>query len=125
MRHVIWKVDGEEYKLRLGVSDIMALEKRLGGRNPMDMLMMIDSGRLPSLTATLAVIQSAMTHFHHNVNIQEVNRIYERFIDKGGAYMDLIPVVMEVFEVAGFFKSNPVAVTIEKPALEETEEIKI
>lgn len=125
MRYVLWKVDGEEYKLRLGVSDIIALERRMNGRNPMDMLMQIQQGRLPSTTAVLAVIHAAMQKFHHSTTIQDVQRIYERYLQAGGTFTDLIPVVMEVFEDAGFFKSDPTveATVIEdNPLLEDQEE---
>lgn len=107
MRHTTWLVDGQEYKLRLGVSDVMNLEKRLG-RNPMDLLMGIQQGKLPTLTASLAVIQAAMTKFHHGVAAQDVIRIYERYVDSGNSYTDLLPVITEIFEVSGFFKSDPV-----------------
>lgn len=113
MRYATWKVDGEEYKLRLGVSDVMNLEKRIG-RNPMDLLMGIQEGKLPTLTASLAVIQAAMTKFQHGITAQDVIRIYERYLDAGNSYTDLLPVITEIFEVSGFFKSNP--------ALEETTE---
>lgn len=119
MKHVLWRVDGQEYKLRLGVADILALEKRMNGRNPMDMLMQIERGRMPSLTAVLAVIHAAMQQLNHGVTMQDINKIYERYLKAGGTYTDLIPVVMEVFEDAGFFKSNP---EIEATVIEEPEE---
>lgn len=117
MRHVIWKVDGVEYKLRLGVSDVMNLEKRLG-RNPMDLLMGIQQGKLPTLTASLAVIQAAMTKFHHGITAQDVIRIYERYVDAGNSYTDLLPVITEIFEVSGFFKSDPVIETEDTETLD-------
>lgn len=124
MKHVLWKVGNEEYKLRLGVSDIIALERRMNGRNPMDMLMQIQQGRLPSTTAVLAVIHAAMQKFHHSTTIQDVQQIYGRYLQAGGTFTDLIPVVMEVFEDAGFFKSEPTAEETENnPLLEEEENI--
>ncbi|NWL87552.1 hypothetical protein DMN77_08035 [Paenibacillus sp. 79R4] len=98
----------------------MNLEKRLG-RNPMDLLMGIQEGKLPTLTASLAVIQASMTKFQHGITAQDVIRIYERYLDAGNSYTDLLPVIMEVFEVSGFFKSDPVLDTAENEALEEPE----
>lgn len=117
MKHVLWKVDGEEYKLRLDVSGCLALEKRMGGRNPMDMLMQIEQGKLPSLTAVLAVIHAAMQRFHHGISINDVQQIYGRYLNAGGTFTDLIPLVVEVFEDAGFFKSVP---AVEATEIEDT-----
>lgn len=124
MKHVLWKVGNEEYKLRLNVSGSLALERRLNGRNPMDMLMQIQQGKLPSLTAVLAVIHAAMQKFHHGITMHDMQKIYERYVEFGGTFTDLIPVVMEVFEDAGFFKSEPTAEETENnPLLEEEENI--
>lgn len=127
MRHVLWKVDGQEYKLRLGVSEVIALERRMGGRNPMDMMMNIQQGRLPSTTAVLAVIHASMQKFNHGITIQDVEQIYGRYLKSGGTFTDLIPTVLEVFEDAGFFKSNPEveATVIEDSPLLEEETIEI
>lgn len=107
MRYTIWKVGQDEYKLRLSVAECMALEKRLGGRNPMDLLMGVQQGKLPTLTASLALLQSALQFDRHGISAQEVSRLYERYVDEGNSYSDLLTVIMEVFEVSGFFRSDP------------------
>lgn len=113
MRYTIWKVGEEEYRLRLSVAECVALEKRLGGRNPMDLLMGVQEGKLPTLTASLALLQSAMQYDRRGVSAQEVGRLYERYLDEGNSYTDLLTVIMEVFEVSGFFRSDPAALKAE------------
>lgn len=104
MRYTTIEFAGKEFKLRLGAAQIMELEKHLGGRNPLDVLMMAEKGSLPSLTATLRILHAAMQRFHHGITFQDVANLYDEYVESGNSYIDLIPNLLEVFKVSGFFK---------------------
>lgn len=107
MRYTTIEFAGKEYKLRLGANQIMELEKHLGGRNPLDVLMATEKGTLPSLTATLRILHAAMQKFHHGVSFSDVTNMYDTYVDSGKSYTDLLPELIEVFKVSGFFKVAP------------------
>lgn len=103
MKYTIFRVDDKEFKLRATASSIVALEKQLGGQNPLNVLMGLESGQLPSITATLHILHAAMQKYHHGMTIQKVMELYDEYVESGKNYTDLIPVLMEVFEISGFF----------------------
>lgn len=98
---------GKDYKLRLGAAQIEQLEKHLGGRNPLDILMAAQGGQLPPLTATLRILHAAMQKFQHGVSWADVQNLYDVYVDEGNTYTDLLPHLIEVFRVSGFFREAP------------------
>ncbi|WIF95014.1 DUF6096 family protein [Caminicella sporogenes] len=107
MRYTEFKVGEKEFKLRLGAGEIVNLEKKLG-KNPLDILMNVEKGELPKIGDTLAILHAAMQKFHHNITMEKVYQLYDEYVDEGNAYTDLIPIVLEVFKVSGFFKEAQV-----------------
>ena len=100
-----YEINGEDYKLRLGARDIVKLEKKLGG-NPMNIFMAVQNDQLPKLEAVILILHASMTKFHSNIKLGDVYDMYDEYIEEGGTYMDLIPVLLDVFKVSGFFKEG-------------------
>jgi len=98
-------IAGKEYKLRLGARDIVSLEKKLGA-NPMDIFMRIEQGQLPKLEAVILILQASMNKYHNKMTVDKVYDLYDEYVADGGTFMDLIPVLLEVFKVSGFFKQE-------------------
>lgn len=107
MKYTEFKVGEKEFKLRLGAGEIVNLEKKLG-KNPLDILMNVEKGELPKIGDTLTILHAAMQKFHHNMTMEKVYQLYDEYVDEGNAYTDLIPVILEVFKVSGFFKEAQV-----------------
>ncbi|RKD22455.1 hypothetical protein SAMN02745883_00691 [Caminicella sporogenes DSM 14501] len=103
MRYTEFKVGEREFKLRLGAGEIVNLEKKLG-KNPLDILMNVEKGELPKIGDTLTILHAAMQKFHHGMTMEKVYQLYDEYVDEGNTYTDLIPVILEVFKVSGFFK---------------------
>lgn len=103
MRHTTFTVGANEYKLRMTASGIVELEKRLGGRNPLSILMAIEGGELPSVSSVLLILHAALQKFHHGMTFEKVQDLYDEFAEEGKTYIDLMPVIMDVFKVSGFF----------------------
>lgn len=99
------KLGSEEFKLRLGARDIVNLEKKLGA-NPLDMFMQIEQGKLPKLEAVLLVIQYSMSKYHNGMTLDKVYDLYDEYTAEGNTFMDLIPSLIEIFKVSGFFKNE-------------------
>ncbi|REK69343.1 DUF6096 family protein [Paenibacillus paeoniae] len=107
-------IGGTDYKMRLGAAHIMELEKHLGGRNPLDILMNVEKGALPPLTDTLRILHASMQQFQHGVSFADAMRLYDQYVADGGSYIELIPSLIEVFRVSGFFREAPAAAPAEK-----------
>lgn len=107
MKFTTLTMNGKDYKLRLGAAHITELEKHLGGRNPLDILMAAENGNLPPLTGTLRILHASMQKFQHGVSWTNVLDIYDEYVDEGNTYTDLLPHLIEVFQVSGFFKKAP------------------
>jgi len=103
MRFTTFKVGEKEYKLRAAASQIVDLEKKLGGRNPLSILMAVEGGELPSVTQVLLILHASMQKFHHGMTFEKVLDLYDDYVEEGYSYTDLIPVMVDVFKTSGFF----------------------
>lgn len=103
MRYTEFKVGDNEYQLRLATNEIINIEKKIGG-NVLSIFMSED--RIPSMEELLMVLHGALQKFHHKITIKDTYDIYDEYVENGGTFEDLIEVILEVFEVAGFFKEE-------------------
>lgn len=103
MKYTEFKVGNKEYKLRLAVNETINIEKKIGG-NVLDIFMKKD--KIPTMEQLLMVLHGALQKFHHNITLTDTYDIYDEYVDMGETFEDLIEVVMDVFEVAGFFKKE-------------------
>lgn len=103
MRFTEFKVGGKEFKLRAGASQIIELEKKLGGRNPLSILMAVEGGELPTVTQVLLILHASLQKFQHGMTFEKVLDLYDEYVEEGHSYTDLIPVMVDVFKTSGFF----------------------
>lgn len=103
MRYTEFKVGDNEYKLRLATNEIVNIEKKIGG-NILSIFM--SEGKIPSMEELLMVLHGALQKFHHKITLIDTYNIYDEYVDDGGTFESLIEILLEVFEVAGFFKAE-------------------
>lgn len=96
-----FKAGEHTYKLRLTTQGIVALEKSLG-YNPLQMFMGIDEDVLPKISDMIAVLHQMLQPYEHGIRLNDVYEIFDAFIADGHSMWDLIPVLIEVFQDAGF-----------------------
>ncbi|MFD1954300.1 DUF6096 family protein [Paenibacillus thailandensis] len=100
----ILNVGLKEYKLYLPAAQAVQLEKQLGGMNPVMVLMEMErSGSFPQITSLLQILHASLQQFNHGTNFNQTLAIYDEFVAEGGNVVELIKVLMEVFQKAGFF----------------------
>lgn len=97
---------GEELKLRITAAATINLEKKLGGRNPLDILMGIENGSMPSVSSVLLILHASVQKFHHNIKFDDIVDLYDKYVEDGNSYTDLLPELIEVFKVSGFFPNK-------------------
>ena len=101
----LFKVGDKELKLRLRAKDCVDLESRLG-ESPLTRLMETQNGKIPSIGFMIAVLHSSLQAFEHGYNLEKTYELYDEYVDNGGDLSDLLPEIVDVFEVSGFFKQE-------------------
>lgn len=108
MLYTTLKMGNEELKLRLGSRDCIQLEKKLG-TNPLNIFMDLQKeGGLPKLEPMVAILHAASQKYQHGITEDKFYDMYDEFVDNGGTIVDIIPAVLEVFKVSGFFNEEVV-----------------
>ncbi|MFD2334688.1 DUF6096 family protein [Cohnella sp. GCM10020058] len=107
MRYSELQFGSQELKLRLAASNTIALEKQLGGRSPLDVLLGMERGEMVSVTNLLTILHAASQKFQHGVSMQKIMDLYDEYVESGNTYTDLLPALLDVLRVSGFFKEAP------------------
>lgn len=106
MNYTVLKVGESEYKLRLDTKNTGMLEKVIG-TNPVNEIMKVANSQLPSTTFVAHCLNASMQKYHHGVTLEKVYGIMDNYYEKEDKnLMDFIPVIMEVFQVAGLLPKD-------------------
>lgn len=102
---LFWNVGKKTYQLKLTTKTICELEQRY--RKNLMNIMGTGEGGMPPLTTMIDITQAAMKEWHHGIKKDDVFKIYDKYIEKGGSqlgfYMDIY---MKIFTVSGFFPKS-------------------
>lgn len=98
-------VDGKEYKLRLGIKDTIALEKKIG-TNPINKLIEMQNGQLPSMEFIKDVLQASLQKFNKGMTEAKTEDLMDTMVDEGYDSEGFLNLMMEIMEVSGFFKKE-------------------
>ena len=96
-----FKAGEHTYKLRLTTHGAVKLEKELG-YNPLQMFMGLDEDVLPKLGDMLIVLHQMLQTFEHGITLDDTYDIFDAFIKDGHQIWDLVPIIIECFQEAGF-----------------------
>lgn len=96
----IWKVKGTDYKMKLTTRMISALEKKY----KTNILNILSADGLPPLSVMLTTIHAALIPWEHGIKYENVQEIYDSWLEEGGSQMGLLSdVIMPTMVVSGFF----------------------
>lgn len=100
MPYALWKVNDEEYKLKLTTSTIVKLEQEL----KTNLLNVLTNGDMPSLSAMLKITHGAMMTYNHGIKEKDVMDLFDKYCEEGGSQTAFMTdVFIPVYEVSGFF----------------------
>lgn len=106
MLYTNWTVGEKEYHLRLTTRATVELEKKLG-RNPVEVFLDAAGGHLPTLSAMASTLHASLQPLHHGITEGEAFEILDQWFEEGHVMTDLIPVLLEVFQVSGLVGREP------------------
>lgn len=106
MLYTTINIGEKEYKARLTAKACVDLEKKLG-TNPLNVFAKIaEDGSIPELNVLITMLHASLTAYNHGITIDKTYELYDQFVDDGNTLMDLVPILLEVFKVSGFFKEE-------------------
>ncbi|MEY8356793.1 DUF6096 family protein [Lachnospiraceae bacterium 54-53] len=115
----VWNVGGSEFKLKLTTAAICRLEDKFK-RNLLDLL--FGSGSVPPLGIMLTITQGAMEPWNHSIKYKDVQNLFDKYCNDGGTQLTFMTdVLMEIYNVSGFFSEDQREAMDEK--LEEAKEV--
>ena len=95
-------VGGEDYKLRLTASAIMAIEKKLGK----PLFAAIENIYDNMIETITTILWGAMQPMNANFPFEKAMTLFDEYIDDGNSIEDLLDELNELFEASGFFKKG-------------------
>ena len=52
----------------------------------------------------IMILHASLQAMEHNISLDDTYAIYDEFVDEGNSLLELIPIIIEIFKVSGFFK---------------------
>lgn len=89
------------YKLRLTTQGTIRLEKKLG-YNPLQIFMGIDQDVLPKVSDMIIVLHEMLQTYEHGITEKDTADIFDAFLEDGHSIWDIVPVIVDTLEGAGF-----------------------
>ena len=97
----IWEVNGEEYKLKLKTSSIIALEEKF--KTSLMSLLEVN-GNITPLNIMLQITHYAMKDYNHSIKLNDVYDLFDKYCEEGGSQLGFYQdVFMGIYQVSGFF----------------------
>lgn len=98
------KIGNNEYKLRMSSAKVVEIEKKIG-KNPINVMLDAQSGRLPLMGDILTIFWGSLTYYQHNISFDMAADIYDEYIADGHTFEDFVSdVLLSIFETGGFIK---------------------
>lgn len=98
-----WTIGNKELKLKLNTQSLIMLEKKIGC-NPLDIFMAVEEGKLPTITVMAEILHASLQAMEHGYNLMMVYNLLDEYFAEGGTIVELMPIIIEIFKVSGFFK---------------------
>jgi len=107
MLYAIWSVGDRDYKCRLTARACVDLEKKLG-ENPLNVFIKIANanGALPTIGDMITILHASLQSMEHGITLDKTYELYDQYVDEGHSLTELIPTVLEIFKVSGFFNEE-------------------
>lgn len=96
----------KDYKLKLSVGSIIALEKRLC-KNPVAIFGFDENNPvIPTITDMIAILWASLQDMQHGVSYSDAQDIFQAWLDDGHMPTDFIKVITDIYKASGIFKSG-------------------
>lgn len=95
------KVKDKNYQLRLTTKGCVNIEQRIG-QNPLNVFIQANENKMPKMGDLMVILHECLNACNHNIKLDDVYDIYDKYCEDGGDFMSLIELLVEVFTDSGF-----------------------
>lgn len=103
MMFVDFRVGNNDYKLRLSVRNVVALEKQLGC-NPLSIFG--DGDEIPTVTTMVNILYFSLLQYNHGIGLDKAYDIFDEWLSEGNSVTDFIPIIIDIYKVSGIIKQE-------------------
>jgi hypothetical protein len=101
--YIDFTAGNKDYKLRMNIRSIVALEKQLG-TNPLTIFG--DGDRMPTITEMVYVLHASLQQYEHGISIADAYNIFEEWLADNHTITDFLPVIVDIYKVSGIIKND-------------------
>ncbi len=106
MLYTTINIGGKDYKARLNAKACVELEKKLG-ENPLNVFTAFTAdNRVPELGTMITILHASLQAYEHGITLDKTYELYDEFVNEGNTMLELFPIILEIFEVSGFFRKE-------------------
>ena len=105
MLYAIWSVGDRDYKCRLTARACVDLEKKLG-ENPLNVFIKMADTALPAVSDLITILHASLQSMEHGISLDRTYELYDQYVDEGHSLTELIPLILDIFKVSGFFNEE-------------------
>ena len=99
-------INDTDYRCRLSARNCVELEKKMK-KNPLNVFMTLADGSVyPNLDDMMLIFHASLQKFHHNISLEDTYDIFDEYVDEGHTLIDLIPFLLEIFQVSGLIPTE-------------------
>lgn len=106
MLYVDFNAGNKEYKLKLSVGSIMALEKKINTNPAAIFGFDEDNPVIPTVTTMVCVLWASLQDMQHGISMTDAQEIFGEWLNNGHIPTDFIKVITEIYKVSGIFKQS-------------------
>ena len=66
----------------------------------------VEKGELPKIEDMVYILHYALQSMEHGYDMNKTFDLYDEYIDNGGSMVELIPIMLEVFQVSGIIPKD-------------------
>lgn len=103
MMYIDFSAGNKDYKLRLSIRAVAALEKQIGC-NPISIFG--NGHTIPTVTTMVQVLHASLQQYHHGVTLDDAFGIFEKYVEDGHLPTDFINVIVEIYKASGLMKQE-------------------
>ena len=103
MMYIDFTAGNKNYKLRMSIRAIVALEKQLGA-NPLTIFG--DGERMPTITEMVSILHAALQQYEHGITLADAYTIFEEWLADNHTMTDFLPVIVDIYKVSGIIKND-------------------
>lgn len=102
--HII-KIGDKEYKCSLTMKSLVAAEKRIG-ENPLNMLMAVSDGGLPSFEKMMILFHESLQKYQHSITMDEAYDLYDSYVADGNSFAEFMAELINIFKASGIIQED-------------------